>query len=91
MFYTAGGQQLLARPGAYSTPDGFVTTQVVLTPRFASTNVKNTKLFIPYDELSLRIPGMHRLIARVEVLHFNGLTWAIRDRSADVKILLIQK
>jgi hypothetical protein len=90
LFYTAANDLLLARPGAYSTSDGFVTTQVVVTSPFALTNVKNTELFIPYDELSLGIRGIHCLKFRVQVLYFNGFNFAILDQPDAVSFVLIQ-
>jgi hypothetical protein len=90
-FYTANGQPLLAGPGAINrAPGGFVSSAVNLTPMFFRTNVKNTELFIPYDELSLGIKGVHRFNFQVQVFYHDGANWVPLDRSAVVPFTLIQ-
>jgi hypothetical protein len=90
-FYAADGKPLLAGPRAiYRTPDGFVSSAVNLTPMYFQTNVKNTELFMPYDELSLGIKGVHRFSFQVQIHYSNGTNWVPLDRSAFVPFTLIE-
>jgi hypothetical protein len=91
-YYTANGDPLLAGPRSiHRAPGGFVSSAVNLTPMFFQTNVKNTELFMPYDELSLGIKGVHRFNFQVQVFYHDGVNWVPLDRSAIVPFTLIQE
>ena len=89
-FWTPAGVKLLARPGAFSTADGQVTAQGVETPMFVVTQIYNTELFVPYDELSLGIRGVHRQNFRIQMQYFNGREWVRLAESAAVPYLVRQ-
>jgi hypothetical protein len=92
VFYVPNGQPLLAGKGAiHRSPDGFVSTWVNVTPPFLQTNQKNTQLFMPYDELTLGIPGVLPLRFVAEVSYRGEAGWVILDRTAPVSFKVIQE
>jgi hypothetical protein len=91
VFFTAGGQPLLARPGFFQAPNGQVSVPLERTPPFPMTTFRNTELFMPFDELSLGIPGTYDLNLRVEIWHHNGGNWVPLDHTPMVPFRLIQK
>jgi hypothetical protein len=77
----------------YRAPNGQMTAGTQMAPRAAITNAR-AELFIPYDELSLRVPGRYDLRFHVEVQYSNGFGWiplAITSPDRDVYFSLTQR
>jgi hypothetical protein len=71
------GKKVLALPGKYSTPDGFLSTQRKVVPSGVITDINNLELFLPYNELSLNLPGNYDFRFVVEVARHTGSGWSL--------------
>jgi hypothetical protein len=89
MYYSVTGQPLLAKPGPFSTPDGFVSAAVAGVPLLPMSNVQNT-IFIPYEELNL-VPGVHQLSFRIQIYHLDGWNWRLLDETRPMPFQLARQ
>jgi hypothetical protein len=66
-FRWQSGHPLGDENGAYRAVDGQVATGEVVTPGYESTNFNDFVLFLPYEELDIKQPGIHWLKYRVRL------------------------
>lgn len=84
-FFTRDNRPLSGVPGSnYTTPDGQVTSQVLVTPAYDSTDFDRIELFLPYDALNLKTAGKYELSYHVHVMARIGDTWRILTESENV-------